>query len=479
MTEDITPLLADASEQIEAIAQAAYERTLALIAQGEDPRAAVAAVLASFQGQYAGLLADAFSQVLQRSVLPGEVLALPVGDVALSERLYAHTRQTGNEVAAIVRQHAQGLQQSRALALQLYDGYSAQDGVKRPLEGAARAQLPAALRELTREPGPRQSLQQIYTQLQQQAGRIKSEALKAGYMETLQAWQRGAGQAVLEKRLWVAEREKTRYMANRIAQTELARAHQDQVAAGFMADERIEVVQVRLNPRHPLPDICDLHARADLFGLGPGIYPKTRAPKPPFHPHCFCRLSSRPDLSAQLARERPEAVRAYLKTLEPAQAARVLGSRERLDAVMNGGDWEQVTQASVRPEYRLKRVGENIWPMPQIQTLTNFENAIIPASKLAGYALNPNHESGKNKARVFAAALGFTQENANLLENAIIAGLRDNAASKKHSDKHGQRYEVNMLLTGPSGRATVTTGWIVDAPGGIPRMTSAYVKDKS
>ena len=178
-------------------------------------------------------------------------------------------------------------------------------------------------------------------------------------MEALKAWEQGKGAQVLKQRLWVAEREKPRYMANRIAQTELARAHQDKVAAQIMADDTITVVQVKLNPRHPLPDICDLHARADLWGLGPGLYPKAKAPKPPFHPHCWCRLVTRPDKTAEVAREREDAVRVWLRTLPAAEAARVLGNRQRLDYVLNGADWERVTQAAVRDEYRLRRVGDN------------------------------------------------------------------------------------------------------------------------
>ncbi|WP_276308990.1 hypothetical protein [Macromonas bipunctata] len=43
--------------------------------------------------------------------------------------------------------------------------------------------------------------------------------------------------------------------------------------------------------------------------------------------------------------------------MPPAEAARVLGNRQRLDLVLGGADWEKVTQAAVREEYRLKRVG--------------------------------------------------------------------------------------------------------------------------
>ena len=310
-------------------AEAAFEHLLALLSAGVDEREALRQVLGTFQGQYAGALAQALSTTLAAQVSAQAVLAMPVGDVALSERLHAHTRQTGHEVAAIIKQHAKGLHDARALALRLYDGYNPRDGVLRPLEGVARAKLPKALRELTAQPDARQSLQLLLLQAQGQAGRLKSEALKAGYMELLDAWAKGKGQEVLQQRLWVAVNEKTRYMAQRIAQTELARAHTDKTAGRFMADETITVVQVKTNPRHPLPDICDLHASANLWNLGPGIYPKARAPKPPFHPHCWCVLVSRPDLDADGAKERPEAVRQFLAELPPDEAARVLGSRAR------------------------------------------------------------------------------------------------------------------------------------------------------
>lgn len=355
---DIEPIAGNVSAQIEAAAQAAYTELLRLIEEGTEPRRAVEQALTSFNGQYVTALSEAFSVVMQTAILPPLVLTMPVGEVHLSKKLYTHLRQTQGEVAAIVRQHAQGLHNARQLALRLYDGYNPQDGIQRPLEGTARAYLPKALRELTANPGPRQSLQQLLEQMQAQAGRLKSEALKAGYMEALDAWAKGAGKEVLQKRLWVAQREKTRYMANRIAQTELARAYTDRVAHGIMQDDEIEVVQVRLNPRHPLPDICDLHAKANLWGLGPGLYPKARAPKPPFHPHCFCKLVTRPDLTLAQAKEREDGAREFLKSLPPAEAARVLGNRERLDLVLGGADWEKVTQAAVRSEYRLRRVGE-------------------------------------------------------------------------------------------------------------------------
>ena len=354
----IDPITGNLSAQIERAAQASYTELLRMIEGGTDPREAVRLVLEAFNGEYVTALAEAFSLVMQTAILPPLVLTMPVGDVKLAKHLYRYSARVQKEVAAIVRQHAQGLHDARKLAGLLYDGYTPAGGAKRPLEGAARAYLPKALRELTKNAGDRQELTQLYDEMQRQAARLKSGPLKAAYLEALDKWAKGKGADVLAKRLWVAEREKTRYMADRIARTELAKAYTWRVAYSIMQDDDIEVVQVRLSPAHPVPDICDLHARTDAYGLGAGMYPKGAAPMPPFHPHCFCKLSTRPELDVAGASPRREGGREYLRGLPPAEAARILGNRERLDAVLNGADWEGVTQASIAPEHRLRRVSD-------------------------------------------------------------------------------------------------------------------------
>jgi transcription antitermination factor NusA-like protein len=74
--------------------------------------------------------------------------------------------------------------------------------------------------------------------------------------------------------------------------------------------------------------------------------------------------------------------------------------------------------------------------------------------------------------------LGITVEHAALLEEAVREGIHHQPAIKKHADKHGQRYEVDVPVTGPMGSAIVRTGWIVQEEGGVPQLTSAYVKEK-
>jgi len=54
-------------------------------------------------------------------------------------------------------------------------------------------------------------------------------------------------------------------------------------------DADIVAVKFKLSSRHPVFDICDMYAKADMYGLGAGIYPKDKLPPLPVHPHCLCR----------------------------------------------------------------------------------------------------------------------------------------------------------------------------------------------
>jgi len=109
--------------------------------------------------------------------------------------------------------------------------------------------------------------------------------------------------------------------------------------------------------------------------------------------------------------------------------------------------------------------------------LANLSEATIDPAKVSAYALNPDHPVGGNKAKVFESVLGYTQENAADLLAQVRANLPTSTASKGIEDQYGQRFTVDMQITGPSGRtAVVRTGWIYDSGSTRPRMTTIYVK---
>lgn len=72
--------------------------------------------------------------------------------------------------------------------------------------------------------------------------------------------------------------------ARRVFRTEINRAHG--IAYQTSAFEVDDVVGTRflLSPGHPEPDICDMHASANKYGLGRGVYPKGKSPWPA-HPN--------------------------------------------------------------------------------------------------------------------------------------------------------------------------------------------------
>lgn len=107
--------------------------------------------------------------------------------------------------------------------------------------------------------------------------------------------------------------------------------------------------------------------------------------------------------------------------------------------------------------------------------LPNAEEAIVDLRKLRDYCLSPEHERGKHKARVFHSVLGFSQENAQQLREALLEAVLHEDARQTRADQYGVRYVVDFEMSGPSGRATVRSGWIVRSDEEFPRLTSCYV----
>lgn len=72
--------------------------------------------------------------------------------------------------------------------------------------------------------------------------------------------------------------------ALRLFRTEINRAHGEAYQAAAFEDPAVIGTRFVLSPNHPRVDICDLHASVNLYGLGPGVYPKGKNPWPA-HPN--------------------------------------------------------------------------------------------------------------------------------------------------------------------------------------------------
>jgi len=106
--------------------------------------------------------------------------------------------------------------------------------------------------------------------------------------------------------------------------------------------------------------------------------------------------------------------------------------------------------------------------------IPNADRAVVDIRKLRDYCLNPMHGEGKHKARLFAAALGMTRNNAEDLRNALLQAVKTHDARLGRRDQYGQRYTVDFVLKWNDKQATIRSGWIVEYGSDRPRLTSCY-----
>jgi hypothetical protein len=113
---------------------------------------------------------------------------------------------------------------------------------------------------------------------------------------------------------------------------------------------------------------------------------------------------------------------------------------------------------------------------PHPNALPNYEKAVISRSKLEGYALDPSHKDGRDKARLFRSILGFEKADWQKLEKAILDELPYHEALPAGVGKWGKKYLVALPIVGLNGNtAVVETIWIIrpetDYPSFVtPRM---------
>jgi len=105
----------------------------------------------------------------------------------------------------------------------------------------------------------------------------------------------------------------------------------------------------------------------------------------------------------------------------------------------------------------------------------NAENAVVDIGKLRDYCLNPNHEVGKHKARVFASALNLTYEDAAFLQATLLEAIKTREAELGKFDKYGQRYTIDFEFERQDKRAVVRSVWIIDESLETPRLITCLI----
>ncbi|MEO7726834.1 MAG: DUF6883 domain-containing protein [Burkholderiales bacterium] len=107
-------------------------------------------------------------------------------------------------------------------------------------------------------------------------------------------------------------------------------------------------------------------------------------------------------------------------------------------------------------------------------SLPNADRAEIDPAKVRDYQLSEAHPVGRFKAAFFVT-LGYSADRWELLHEDLLALARTGPAAPGKPSAFGRTFEVDGILTGPSGRSTdVRTVWIVRAKEDSPKFVTAF-----
>ena len=129
--------------------------------------------------------------------------------------------------------------------------------------------------------------------------------------------------------------------AMRLFRTEINRAHGEAYQAAAFDHPDVIGTRFLLSPNHPRTDICDMHAKVNRYGLGPGVYPKGKNPWPA-HPNTlsFVEVVFDDEVSED-DRKGKETRIDWLKRQDAGVQSDVLGARVKQAALKQGVLTEQ------------------------------------------------------------------------------------------------------------------------------------------
>lgn len=304
--------------------------------------------------------------------------------MTLSKRLHGATKQMREAIVDTIRTQLNLNASWTNAAREIYDGYNSGKAVVREQD------LPNYLRLVRHatagSPEQLRAARKAWNNINRLARNgAPTKSLKAAYNQLVQQALTGSDEA-MQKACWVAVQEKSRYVAERIARTEMARAYADGFLADIEVDDDVVAVKWKTGTRHPVFDICDMYAKADMYGLGPGIYPKDKLPKLPAHPHCMCKLVKiyAADLDGKKAKENIEgAVNDYLEKLSDNQRMQLMGINGA-KAWQSGESWQDYLrgwQGLGKQESRLREILLQLHADEKLQA--NKDNGIIRVQKVS------------------------------------------------------------------------------------------------
>jgi hypothetical protein len=82
---------------------------------------------------------------------------------------------------------------------------------------------------------------------------------------------------------------------------------------------------------------------------------------------------------------------------------------------------------------------------------------------------------GKHKARVFKAALGMPEGDAERLREILLGVARTHEARRVGPSDYGDRFIIEFQMLGLRGEVTILSSWIIRSSEDFPRLTSCYI----
>ena len=96
------------------------------------------------------------------------------------------------------------------------------------------------------------------------------------------------------------------------------------------------------------------------------------------------------------------------------------------------------------------------------------------SANLSDYCLDPEHDEGKHKARLFHELLGFTQDDVAQLVSLLRRAVGEGDAVLGVADRYGQRYVLDFPVAGLAGTVKLRSAWIVRTGESVPRLVTCY-----
>ena len=263
--------------------------------------------------------------------------------MTLSTRIHGSTIEMRRTIVDTITNAMQQAKTAKGIAMDLYDGYNSGKRVVKTQElprylerivSAARAAVGGDER-LTN------GIKTAIKRLENDIATLKTPALKAAYSQLVEACKTFEAEAI-EKAVHVALEEKSRYIAERIARTEAARAWFDGYIAKRQNDPDIWGYKWRLSSRHHSCPFCQCDVAANMnVGYGRGVFPKNKVPTIPRHPHCMCMLEDVFAWEQSGEEVHPEGAREYLDGLSYGEKVRLFGIAGAA-AYEGGADWQDL-----------------------------------------------------------------------------------------------------------------------------------------